>query len=66
MDLLINGLVGSAGMEPTLNAIKVGVDVALSNKESLVMAGDIINRTKEKTGASIYLWIVNIRLFGNA
>ncbi len=54
VDLLINGLVGSAGMEPTLNAVKVGVDVALSNKESLVMAGDIINRTKEKTGASIY------------
>jgi len=54
VDLLMNGLVGSAGMEPTLNAVKVGVDVALSNKESLVMAGDIINRTKEKTGASIY------------
>ena len=50
----MNGLVGAAGMEPTLNAVKVGVDVALSNKESLVMAGDIINRTKEKTGASIY------------
>ena len=54
VDLLMNGLVGAAGMEPTLNAVKVGVDVALSNKESLVMAGDIINRTKEKTGASIY------------
>jgi len=54
VDLLMNGLVGAAGMEPTLNAVKVGVDVALSNKESLVMAGDIINRTKEKTGANIY------------
>ena len=54
VDLLMNGLVGSAGMEPTLNAVKAGVDVALSNKESLVMAGDIINRTKEKTGVSIY------------
>ena len=54
VDLLMNGLVGAAGMEPTLNAVKVGVDVALSNKESLVMAGDIINRTKAKTGASIY------------
>jgi len=32
-------LVGSAGMEPTLKAIEAGVDVALSNKESLVMAG---------------------------
>ena len=52
VDLLMNGLVGSSGMEPTLNAVKAGVDVALSNKESMVMAGDIINRTKEKTGAS--------------
>jgi len=54
VDLLMNGLVGSSGMEPTLNAVKAGVDVALSNKESLVMAGDIINKTKEKTGARIY------------
>ena len=54
VDLMFNGLVGSSGMEPTLYAIQSGVDVALSNKESLVMAGDIINRAKEKTGASIY------------
>jgi len=48
VDLLMNGLVGSAGMEPTLNAVKVGVDVALSNKESLVMAGDIKIEQKKK------------------
>jgi 1-deoxy-D-xylulose 5-phosphate reductoisomerase len=40
-------------METTLNAVKVGVDEALSNKESLVMAGDNINRAKEKTAARI-------------
>ena len=48
VDLLMNGLVGSSGMEPTLNAVKAGVDVALSNKESLVMAGDIIIEQKKK------------------
>ena len=47
VDLMFNGLVGSSGMEPTLYAIQSGVDVALSNKESLVMAGDLINRTKK-------------------
>ncbi len=53
-DILLNGLVGSSGMEPTLNAIQSGVHVALSNKESLVMAGDLINREKQKTKANIY------------
>ena len=53
IDIMLNGLVGSAGMAPTLNAIQAGVDVALSNKESLVMAGDIIEQEKEKSGAQI-------------
>ena len=39
VDVMLNALVGAPGMEPTLLAIKAGVDVALSNKESLVMAG---------------------------
>ncbi|MFH1851002.1 MAG: 1-deoxy-D-xylulose-5-phosphate reductoisomerase [Candidatus Neomarinimicrobiota bacterium] len=54
VDLLLNGLVGSAGMEPTLAALGGGVDVALSNKESLVMAGSIIERLRRQTGAAIY------------
>ena len=54
VDILMNGLVGSAGMEPTFLAVKSGVDVALSNKESLVMAGDIINNEMKKTGSTIY------------
>ena len=44
VDTVLNGLVGSAGMEPTIRAIKAGRNIALSNKESLVMAGDLINR----------------------
>lgn len=54
VDILVNGLVGSAGMEPTIKAIRTGVDVALSNKESLVMAGDIINSEKAVSGAKIF------------
>ena len=54
LDIMMNGLVGSSGMEPTLNAIQAGVDVALSNKESLVMAGDIIRVEKEKSGAQLF------------
>ena len=54
VDIMFNGLVGSSGMEPTLSALHAGIDVALSNKESLVMAGDLINREKLKTGATLF------------
>ncbi len=54
VDILLNGLVGSAGMEPTFQAVKSGVDVALSNKESLVMAGEFINRENEVSGSSFF------------
>ncbi|MDP7465871.1 MAG: 1-deoxy-D-xylulose-5-phosphate reductoisomerase, partial [Candidatus Marinimicrobia bacterium] len=42
------------GMEPTLKVVEAGVDVALSNKESLVMAGSIIETAKQQSGASIF------------
>lgn len=54
VDLVLNGLVGSAGMEPTVKAIDAGVDVALSNKESLVMAGDYIDRLLTRTGVKLF------------
>jgi len=54
VDLMLNALVGSSGMEPTINALQSEVDVALSNKESLVMAGSIINEIKNKSGAKIF------------
>ena len=41
-------------MEPTLEAVNAGVDVALSNKESLVVAGDLITTEMKKTGANIF------------
>jgi len=54
IDLLLNALVGSAGMEPTISAIRSKVDVALSNKESLVMAGSIINDSAIRNGVKIF------------
>ena len=54
MDVMLNGLVGAPGMEPTLKAIEAGINVALSNKESLVMAGDIIQQAMERSGAQLF------------
>ncbi len=52
--LLLNAIVGAPGMEPTVAAIESGVNVALSNKESLVMAGAVINHLLEITGVELY------------
>ena len=54
VDILLNGLVGTPGMEPTLKAIEAGINVALSNKESLVMAGDIIQQAMKRSGAKLF------------
>ena len=50
---MLNALVGASGMAPTLNSVDQGVDVALSNKESLVMAGDLITSTSQEKGVKI-------------
>ena len=50
----MNGLVGASGMEPTLCAINNGIDIALSNKESLVMAGNLIREAMEKSGSKLF------------
>ncbi|MGC9363610.1 MAG: 1-deoxy-D-xylulose-5-phosphate reductoisomerase [Fidelibacterota bacterium] len=44
VDLVLNAIVGTAGLEPSIRALNAGKDLALSNKESLVMAGEVINR----------------------
>ena len=54
VDTMLNGLVGSAGMEPTIKSIQAGVDIALSNKESLVMAGDFINGLLKEHKVNLY------------
>ena len=53
VNLVMNGLVGAIGMEPTIEAVKAGVDVALSNKESMVMAGGIINELLKKHSGNL-------------
>jgi len=53
-DLLVSSLVGFAGVEPTLNAINCGVDVALANKETLVSAGSIITKAAKDKNVNIY------------
>ncbi|HZO59294.1 MAG TPA: 1-deoxy-D-xylulose-5-phosphate reductoisomerase [Solirubrobacterales bacterium] len=52
-DLVLNGLVGSAGLVPTVAALGEGIDVALANKESLVVGGDLVMQLAEATGARV-------------
>lgn len=53
-DLLVNALVGSVGVLPTINAIKNHKDIALANKETLVMAGDLINELLKEYNVKIF------------
>jgi 1-deoxy-D-xylulose-5-phosphate reductoisomerase len=52
-DLVLNGIVGSAGLVPTVAALGEGVDLALANKESLVVGGALVTQLAEATGAAI-------------
>ncbi len=52
-DLLLNGIVGAAGLGPTIAALTAGIDVALANKESLVVGGDLITELSRATGAKL-------------
>lgn len=52
-DLVINSLVGSAGLIPTLEAIKKGITIGLANKETLVLAGEIVMREAAKHHVTI-------------
>ena len=53
VDVVVSGIVGAAGLLPTLSAIKKGVRVALANKEPLVMAGKIMTIAAQTSGATI-------------
>jgi len=52
-DAVINGLVGSVGMVPTITALESNKDVYLANKETIVMGGDIVMDTVRRTGRRI-------------
>ncbi len=52
-DVIISSLVGFSGLAPTIEAIKLGKRIALANKETLVVAGEIIERLSEQYNAEI-------------
>ena len=52
-DLVLNAIVGSAGLGPTIVALTEGIDVALANKESLVVGGELVMALSEATGARL-------------
>lgn len=52
-DLVLNALVGSAGLGPTVATLGEGIDLALANKESLVVGGELVTQLAQATGAQI-------------
>ena len=52
-DLVLNAITGSAGLGPTIVALTEGIDLALANKESLVVGGELVTALAEATGAAI-------------
>jgi 1-deoxy-D-xylulose-5-phosphate reductoisomerase len=52
-DLVLNGMVGAAGLGPTVVALGEGIDVALANKESLVIGGELMTALAEATGTRL-------------
>jgi 1-deoxy-D-xylulose-5-phosphate reductoisomerase len=52
-DLVLNGIVGAAGLASTVVALTAGIDVALANKESLVLGGELVMALSEGTGARL-------------
>ena len=52
-ELVLNAIVGSAGLGPTVVALSEGIDVALANKESLVVGGELVTALSEATGAQL-------------
>jgi 1-deoxy-D-xylulose-5-phosphate reductoisomerase len=52
-DVVLNAVVGTAGLGPTIVALSEGTDLALANKESLVVGGELVTALAEATGARI-------------
>jgi 1-deoxy-D-xylulose-5-phosphate reductoisomerase len=53
IDMVVTAMVGAAGLMPTLAAIEAGKNIALANKETLVMAGEIVVKKAAEKGISI-------------
>jgi len=53
VDILVNALVGAVGLQPTLNAMRKNVRIALANKETLVIGGKFVMEKAQKEGAEV-------------
>ncbi len=53
VNIVVSAIVGAAGLQPTLAAIEAGKDIALANKETLVIAGEIVMKEAELNGVKI-------------
>ena len=54
VEMVVTATVGYSGLEPTIRAIRAGKDIALANKETLVVAGDYVRRLLEKSPSRVY------------
>lgn len=54
IDMVLTALVGYAGLKPTLAAIEAGKHIALSNKETLVVAGELVTEAAKRKGVNLY------------
>ncbi|TNE73522.1 MAG: 1-deoxy-D-xylulose-5-phosphate reductoisomerase [Bacteroidetes bacterium] len=54
VDIVLTALVGYAGLKPTLAAIEAGKNIALANKETLVVAGELVTQLAKEKGVNIY------------
>tara|TARA_Y100000739_G_C20594006_1_gene459372 strand:- start:951 stop:2105 length:1155 start_codon:yes stop_codon:yes gene_type:complete len=54
IQMVLTALVGAAGLKPTLNAIRAGKHIALANKETMVVAGELVTEEAEKYGVMIH------------
>ncbi|MDX5480851.1 MAG: 1-deoxy-D-xylulose-5-phosphate reductoisomerase [Hymenobacteraceae bacterium] len=54
VDMVLTAMVGYAGLQPTIRAIKAGKQIALANKETLVVAGQLITELAREYGVNIY------------
>jgi 1-deoxy-D-xylulose-5-phosphate reductoisomerase len=54
VDLVLTAMVGYAGLQPTIRAIEAGKNIALANKETLVVAGQLITELARRKGVNIY------------
>ena len=54
IDIVLVALVGYSGLKPTIKAIEAGKNIALANKESLVVAGELVTNLAQEKGVNIY------------